>query len=98
MNFIRKYNIFLILFLLCLTNFQEWYLVWLFASIMWQKPKMIKNIIAISLISEVANSVYMFKSEKFVYDKYFVIICIITFIIWDIVSSLKNKKINIQKD
>lgn len=77
MKMLRKYNTILILFLLILTNCQQWYIVWLFATIMWQKPKMIKNIIWVSLITEFANSIYMFKREIYIYDLYYVAIIII---------------------
>ena len=77
MKMLRKYNTTLILFLLILTNCQQWYIVWLFATIMWQKPKMIKNIIWVSLITEFANSIYMFKREIYIYDLYYVAIIII---------------------
>ena len=81
---LRKYNTALILFLLILTTFQQWYLVWLFATIMWQKPNMIRNIVGLSLITEIANSIYMFKSEWFIYDIYFVGIIICLFIAWQL--------------
>ena len=81
---LRKYNTALILFLLILTTFQQWYLVWLFATIMWQKPDMIRNIVGLSLIAEIANSIYMFKSEWFIYDIYFVGIIVCLFIAWQL--------------
>ena len=77
MKMLRKYNTTLILFLLILTNCQQWYIIWLFATIMWQKPKMIKNILWVSLITEFANSIYMIKREGFIYDLYYVTIIII---------------------
>ena len=91
MKMLRKYNTTLILFLLILTNCQQWYIVWLFATIMWQKPKMIKNIIWVSLITEFANSIYMFKSEWFIYDIYFVGIIICLFMMWQIYEGDKEK-------
>ena len=89
---VRKYNIMLIFFLLSLSNFQQWYLVWLFPTIMWQKPSMIKNIIGISAATEIANSIYMFKIESWVYDKYFIMITVVTFLIWRL-SYYKTNKI-----
>lgn len=90
----RKYNIVLILAILVLTNFQQWYLVWLFATIMWQKPNMIKNIIGISAITEIANSIYMFKSEHYIYDVFFVGCIICLFMIWQVIANkMKEKKI-----
>ena len=81
---LRKYNTALILFLLILTTFQQWYLVWLFATIMWQKPDMIRNIVGLSLITEIANSIYMLKSEWYVYDICFVGFIICLFIAWQL--------------
>ena len=77
----RKYNIAIILFILILTNFQQWYLIWLFATMMWQKSYMIRGIISISAITEIANSIYMFKAESYLYDTYFVGIIVVLFII-----------------
>ena len=88
---LRKYNIILILFLLILTNCQQWYLVWLFPTIMWQKSKTIRNIVGLTCITEIANSIYMFKSEWYVYDIYFVEMIICLFIIWQI-NTIKEKR------
>lgn len=80
---LRKYNMALILFLLTLSNSQQWYLVWLFATIMWQKSKMIKDIIGVTLAVEIANSIYMFKSEWYIYDVYYIGIIVCIMFIWD---------------
>lgn len=92
---IRKYNNILIIFLISLSNFQQWYIVWIFATIMWQKPNMIRNIVIVSIVSEIANSIYMFKSESFRFDVYFVGIITISCIIWQIGTKIhdisKNK-------
>ena len=87
----KKYNISIILFLLILTNFQQWYLIWLFATMMWQKSYMIRGIISISAITEIANSIYMFKAESYLYDTYFVGIIVVLFIIAQWGQSLKCK-------
>ncbi len=89
-NIIKKYNTALILFSLMLGTFQTWYIIWIFTSMMWQKSNMIKNIIGISLIAEIANSVYMFKQESYFYDRYFVGMIIILLLTWQI---LTNKNI-----
>ena len=86
---IKKYNISIILFLLILTNFQQWYLMWLFSTIMWQKPYMIRSIISLSAITEIANSIYMFKAESYLYDTYFVGTIVVLFIIEQWGQSLK---------
>lgn len=61
---IRKCEYFLIAFLfLLITNFQTWYIMWLFPLLMWQKAKDIKLITQISIISQFANSVFMINGE-----------------------------------
>lgn len=90
---IRKYNIVIILFLLILTNFQQWYLIWLFATILWQTPNTIKNIVGLSLCTEFSNSIYMFLYESYKFDKYFVVLNILLFIIWQIISNKENIKL-----
>lgn len=89
---IRKYNIALMFFLLILTNFQQWYLIWLFATIMWQKPNMIRNAIGLTTATEIANSVYMFKSEWYIYDIYFVVGIICLFVIWQVITNKYRRK------
>lgn len=60
----RKYNIILWLFLLQLTNFHPWYLIWLFATFMWQKKDMFYKILAISITIEIVNSIYLYYNEN----------------------------------
>ncbi len=94
---IRKYNIVLILFLLILTNFQQWYLIWLFATIIWQKPNTIRNIIGLSLCTEIANCVYMFMYESYKFDEYFVEIIIALYIAWKIITNKNISKLNVER-
>ena len=94
-NALRKYNLELIIFLFTLGTFQQWYLLWLFATIFWQKPNMIRNIIGISLASEIGNTIYMFKVESYIYDVFFLLIMAIVFIIWKIFTNKKKKSIDI---
>ena len=86
---LRKYNFALILFLLILSTSQQWYLIWLFATIMWQKPRMIKSIIGITLAVEIANSIYMFMSEWYIYDVYYIGIIVCIMFLW---NNFTNKK------
>lgn len=61
---IQKANYFIIAFLfLLITNFQPWYIMWLFPCLIWQKSKDIKLIIQVSLISQFANSVFLINGE-----------------------------------
>ena len=94
-NLLRKYNIELIIFLFTLGTFQQWYLLWLFATIPWQKPNMIRNIIGISLASEIGNTIYMFKVESFKYDAFFLFITLLVFTIWKVCTTKKKNSIDI---
>ena len=60
----RKAEYFLIAFLfLLITNFQPWYIMWLFPLMMWQKKDIMQIVIQISLISQFANSVFLINGE-----------------------------------
>ena len=61
---IRKVEYFLVAFLfLLITNFQPWYIMWLFPLMMWQKKKMKQFIVQIAFISQFANSVFLINGE-----------------------------------
>lgn len=78
---LRKYNFMLILFLISLSSFQQWYLIWIFATIIWQKKDTIKDVIILTLASEIANSIYMFKAESWRYDGTFIMIILLMYIV-----------------
>ena len=58
-----EYFLMAFLFLL-ITNFQPWYIMWLFPLLMWQSSKNIKLIVQISLISQFANSIFLAYTEN----------------------------------
>lgn len=61
---IQKAQYFLIAFLfLIITNFQPWYIMWLFPLMIWQKSNIVKLVIQISLISQFANTILLIYSE-----------------------------------
>ncbi len=61
---IRKAEYFLIAFLfLLITNFQPWYIMWIFPLMMWQKKRVIQFVVQIALISQFANSVFLTNGE-----------------------------------
>lgn len=61
----KEVQYFLIAFLfLLITNFQPWYIMWLFPLLMWQSSKNMKLIIQISLISQFANSIFLAYTEN----------------------------------
>ena len=53
----------------------------------WQRPNKIRDIIGLSLASELGNTIYMFKEESYKYDAYFIFIIAIIFIIWKICTN-----------
>ncbi len=60
----RKAEYFLIAFLfLLITNFQTWYIMWLFPLMMWQKKENSLLIMQIALISQFANAVFLINGE-----------------------------------
>ena len=60
----KKANYFIVAFLfLLITNFQPWYILWLFPLLMWQRADDIKLIVQISLISQFANGVFLTYGE-----------------------------------
>ena len=88
---LRKYNTELIIFMFSLGTFQQWYLVWLFATLPWQKTKMIKSIVIVTLASEIANTIYMFRVESFKYDAFFLIIIAVVSTMCTTISNLNKK-------
>ena len=61
---LRKTEYFLIAFLfLLITNFQPWYIMWLFPLMMWQRKDIIQLVIQIGLISQFANAVFLINGE-----------------------------------
>lgn len=77
---IKKANYFIIFFLfLLITNFQTWYIMWLFPCIIWQRTDIIKFTINVSLISQFANSVFLAYGESWRYGTPFTfIMCVAT--------------------
>ena len=60
----RTANGLLVAFLfLLVTNFQPWYIMWLFPCLMWQKAKNIKAIIVTSHISQLTNTIFFMFTE-----------------------------------
>ena len=60
----EQYEKFLLAFIfLLITNFQPWYILWLFPGVLWQKSYNIRMIIGISIISQFANAVFLLNGE-----------------------------------
>ena len=53
---IRKYNVILLIFtFILITNFNPWYIMWLYPTMFWLKSKSQTTILALSYSSEIAN-------------------------------------------
>lgn len=87
---IANYFIMAFLFLL-ITNFQPWYIMWLFPCLIWQKAEDIKLIIQISLISQFANSVFLTYGEGWRYGTPFTF-CMITGVLISIIYNTRMKQ------
>lgn len=104
-----QYNFYLVLIFLfvLITNFQPWYIMWLFPFMLYQKASNIKLIIQTGLISMYANSVFLIYGEYWRYGVYFYLILISGMIICSIYNNKreiinyiksKSKLISIVKD
>lgn len=90
----RKYNIFLLLFTFVLiTNFNAWYIMWLFPTMFFLKGKTQETILALSYTSQIANFVsFATYSELQIFGVPFLAIMVIGTIIIKILNK-RTKKI-----
>lgn len=91
----RIYNNLLLIFIFgTITAFQSWYVMWLFATMMWQKEKMINLILGIGISVELAKGLYFALSEWFIYGKYYYNIMLVLVLISTIILNIRkrNKK------
>lgn len=90
----KKANYFIMAFLfLLITNFQPWYIIWLFPLLMWQKAEDIKWIPQIAIISEFANSIFLTYGEGWINGIPFVFVLYVGSLgMWIINAKVKNKK------
>ena len=97
-NETRKIILFIMTFIfLLITNFQPWYIMWMFPFLIWQKSDNIKLIVGISIISEFANSVFLQYGEGWRYGTPFVFMLWISTGIYKIIIDRKRIKLLKQK-
>ena len=91
---IRKYQFILVLFtFILITNFNAWYIMWLFPTVFWLKKNNIKDVLYISYAGEFATIFYfIFCSEAAMLGVPYIIILLGTTFILDIFG---NKRIKI---
>lgn len=95
----RKVNYFIMAFLfLLITNFQPWYIMWLFPLLMWQRAENIKWIPQIAIISEFANSIFLTYGEGWRNGTPFTFIFIVGSLgMWIVNEKIKSRKLKIIK-
>ena len=98
----KKANYFIMAFLfLLITNFQPWYIMWLFICLIWQKADIIKLITVISILSQFANSVFLMYNENWRYGTPFVFIMALggltTVIINQNIRKIRIKKAHLRR-
>lgn len=91
----KKANYFVMAFLfLLITNFQPWYVIWLFPLLMWQSAENIRWIPQIAIITEFANSIFLTYGEGWQNGVPFTFILIVGSLgIW--IVNQKTKKLKI---
>ena len=96
-NEAKKFEYFLFAFLfLLITNFQPWYIMWLFPLMIWQKSFNIKLIIQISLVSQLANSIFLAYTEGWKNGTPFTFLMLLGTTICIYFNSKKTKKRSIK--
>ena len=89
----RIYNNLLLLFIfVAITNFQAWYIMWIFSTMMWQKGTRIKFLLNISIAVELANTVYFARSESVIYAKYYGLAMVTMIILLQLINYQKRRK------
>ena len=88
----RNYEYFLMAFLfLLITNFQTWYIMWLFPLMMWQKKENIQLIIQISIVSQFANSVFLINGDGWRNGTPFTFFMVLGIYLWSLYNNRKLK-------
>ncbi len=91
---LKKANYFIMAFLfLLITNFQPWYIIWLFPLLIWQKAENILWIPQIAIITEFANSIFLTYGEGWKNGIPFTFIVLVGSLgIWIINNKTKNRR------
>ncbi len=89
----KKVEYFLIAFLfLLITNFQPWYIMWLFPLMMWQKKKVIQFVVQIALVSQFANSIFLLNGEGWENGTPFTFFMLLgIFLCWNVRDIFQNR-------
>lgn len=90
----KKANYFIMVFLfLLITNFQPWYIIWLFPLLVWQRAENIRWIPQIALMSEFANGIFLTYGEGWQNGIPFVFVLTVgSLVIWIVNSKIKSRR------
>ena len=91
---IRKYNVILFIFtFVVITNFNAWYVMWLFPTVFWLTGKQIKIVLNLSYACTIANimNFALLSEDEELGIPYFVLMVAIT-----VLLSLDKKKVQIK--
>ena len=91
----KTMNFLILAFLfLLITNFQPWYIMWIFPFIIWQKADIIKTMIGMSILSQLANCIIIMYEENWHYGTPFIFTLIVgTLMYYIIQKNNRNKRI-----
>ena len=92
---IRKYHVILMFFtFIVITNFNPWYIMWLFPTIFWLKSKNINTVINLSYASQIGNILgfALFSEDEWLGIPYFIIMIVLTVMLS---ANNRNQKIQI---
>lgn len=90
---IKKYNfLLLIVIFLVLSNFKQWYIIWLFPSLIWQRKRMINIIINLSIASELALfPFFLYNSDGWKIAPYYTMLLVVLMLLFEFLSRKKHK-------
>lgn len=89
---IRNYHGLLVLFLFgTITNFESWYTLWILPTVIWDSSKNIKWLLSITVLSELANTVYFVAYEHYIFGAIYPVLLIIAIIAS---KAICNKKLS----
>ena len=93
-SLIRKYHLFIMLFLLLLiTDFNTWYCLWLFPTIFWLKSKDIKTVLYLSTSSQLTMyCTFLYIGETEVVGIIFFIVMIYLTVCMKFLDKMRNRK------
>ena len=93
---IRKYNVILFIFtFIVITNFNAWYVMWLFPTVFWLKGKSIKIVLNLSYACTIANimNFALYSEDEELGIPYFIIMVAVTILL----SLDKKKELTLKK-